>query len=124
VIRAERRNPRASLPGGGGPAIHPLVLRHPRSGRAALYVSEFIAGIDGMDDGDAHQLTVELLAHATAPERVYRHDWRPGDLLVFDTIGTVHRRDLSHHGEVRTMRQLSTMAGGLNGPEIGALAAQ
>ena len=124
VIRAERRNPRASLPGGGGPAMHPLVLRHPRTGRAALYVSEFIAGIDGMDDADAHELTVKLLAHATTPERVYRHDWRPGDLLVFDTIGTVHRRDLSHHGEVRTMRQLSTMADGLNGPEIGALAAR
>ena len=87
-------------------------------------MSEFIAGIDGMDDADAHELTVKLLAHATTPERVYRHDWRPGDLLVFDTIGTVHRRDLSHHGEVRTMRQLSTMADGLNGPEIGALAAR
>ena len=124
VIRAERRNPRASLPGGGGPAIHPLVMRHPRTGRPALYVSEFIAGIDGMDDGDAHRLTVELLAHATTPERIYRHDWQPGDLLVFDTIGTVHRRDLSHHGEARTMRQLSTVAVGLNGPEIGALAAR
>src|ERR1019366_5216945 len=93
VTRAERRNPRASLPGGGGPATHPMVMRHPRTGRRALYVSEFIAGIDGMDDDDAHQLAVELLAHATAPERIYRHDWRPGDLLVFDTVGTVHRRD-------------------------------
>jgi pentalenolactone F synthase len=124
AARAGLRNPRASLPGGGGPAVHPLVMRHPRTGRAALYVSEFIAGIDGMDDGDAHRLAVDLLAHATVPERIYRHDWRPGDLLVFDTVGTVHRRDLSHHGEIRTMRQLSTMDEALSDPEIGALAAQ
>jgi pentalenolactone F synthase len=124
AIRAERRNPRASLPGGGGPAVHPLVKRHPRTGRAALYVSEFVASIDGMDDGDAHRLAVELLAHATVPEHIYRHDWRPGDLLVFDTVGTVHRRDLSHHGEIRTMRQLSTIDDALNDPEIGALAAR
>lgn len=123
AARAEQRNPRVRLPGGGGPARHPLVVRHPRTGRRALYVSEFIAGIDGMEDDDAHRLAVDLLAHAATPERIYRHDWRLGDLLVFDTIGTVHRRDLSHHGEVRTMRQLSTMALGLNGPEISALAA-
>jgi taurine dioxygenase/pentalenolactone F synthase len=122
AVRAERRNPQASLPGGGGPATHPLVVRHPRTGRRALYVSEFIAGIDGMDDDDAHQLAVDLIAHATTPERIYRHRWQPGDLLVFDTIGTIHRRDLSHHGETRTMRQLSTVAVGLNDPEIGALA--
>jgi len=114
-----------------GPSCRAAVARPPipwssaiLTGRAALYVSEFIATIDGMADDDAHQLTVDLLAHATAPERIYRHDWRPGDLLVFDTIGTIHRRDLSHHGEVRTMRQLSTMAMGINGPEIEALAAR
>jgi pentalenolactone F synthase len=123
VTRAQLRNPRASLPGGGGPAMHPMVMRHPRTGRLALYVSEFIAGIDGMDDDDAHRLTVDLLAHAATPERIYRHDWQPGDLLVFDTIGTIHRRDLSHHGETRTMRQLSTVAHGLSDPQIGALAA-
>jgi alpha-ketoglutarate-dependent taurine dioxygenase len=77
-----------------------------------------------MEDIDAHRLTVELLAHATKPERVYRHNWQAGDLLVFDTIGTVHRRDLSHHGETRTMRQLSTVVAALSGPEIGALSAR
>jgi taurine dioxygenase/pentalenolactone F synthase len=107
--RSAQRNPRVRLPGDGGPAVHPLVVRHPRTGRTALYVSEFVAGISGMEDGDAHRLVVELLAHATRPERVYRHEWQPGDLIIFDTIGTVHRRDLSRHDESRTMRQLSTL---------------
>jgi taurine dioxygenase/pentalenolactone F synthase len=107
--RAAQRNPRVRLPGDGGPAIHPLVVRHPRTGRTALYVSEFVDEIDGMDHDEAHRLVVELVAHATRPERVYRHEWQPGDLIIFDTIGTVHRRDLSRHDESRTMRQLSTV---------------
>jgi taurine dioxygenase/pentalenolactone F synthase len=107
--RAAQRNPRVRLPGDGGPAVHPLVVRHPRTGRTALYVSEFVADIDGMEHDEAHRLVVGLLAHATRPQRVYRHEWQPGDLIVFDTIGTVHRRDLSRHDEGRTMRQLSTL---------------
>ncbi len=109
ATRAAQRNPKVRLPGNGGPARHPLAVSHPRTGRVALYASEFVAGIEGMDADAAHQLVVDLLAHATRPERVYRHQWQAGDLVIIDTIGTVHRRDLSRHDEARTMRQLSTV---------------
>jgi taurine dioxygenase/pentalenolactone F synthase len=51
----------------------------------------------------------ELMVHATRPERLYGHVWREGDLIIFDDIGTMHRRDPSDADEIRTMRQLSTM---------------
>jgi alpha-ketoglutarate-dependent taurine dioxygenase len=109
AARAAQRSPHLRLPGNGGPAVHPLVVRHPRTGRVALYVSEFVADIEGMDHEAAQRLVVQLLAGATRPDRTYRHDWQPGDLVIFDTIGTVHRRDVSRHDEARTMRQLSTV---------------
>jgi len=41
------------------------------------------------DEGDA--LLGRLMAHATGPHYVYRHEWRIGDVLVWDNTGTAHR---------------------------------
>ena len=49
------------------------------------------------------------MVHATDEGRVYRHAWEVGDLVIFDDVGTIHRRDPSDPDQVRTMRQLSTM---------------
>ena len=50
------------------------------------------------------------MAHATHPERLYGHAWREGDLIIFDDVGTMHRRDPSDpDAEPHVMRQLSTM---------------
>jgi taurine dioxygenase/pentalenolactone F synthase len=111
VTRAhrERKNPQFSYPGGRVPARHPVAHRHPDTGRTALYVNSLVAGFEGMERAEGRALLDELMAHATRPERVYGHAWREGDLIVFDDVGTMHRRDPSTTDEVRTMRQLSTM---------------
>lgn len=89
----------------------PLIMRHPETGREALYVSpgntRYVCGLSA-EESDL--LLQELFAHATRPERVYRHDWRVGDLLVVDAIGGMHRRDRFDPGDRRCMRQLSTLA--------------
>jgi len=59
------------------------------------------------DESDA--LLAELYEHSTRPEGVYGHDWQVGDLVVFDTVGAMHRRDGWETGEPRFMRQLSSM---------------
>ena len=64
-----RSGPSGATRGSGCPAaaVRPDIRSSsaiPATGRRALYVSEFIAGIDGMDDDDAHRLAVDLLAHA------------------------------------------------------------
>lgn len=89
----------------------PVIMRHPESGREALYVSpansRYIVGLPP-DESDA--LLQELFDHATRPELVYRHDWQVGDLLVIDAIGGMHRRDRFDSDDRRYMRQLSTLA--------------
>jgi alpha-ketoglutarate-dependent taurine dioxygenase len=69
---------------------HPLVWRH-KSGRKSLVLSTSGAYIVGMHPADSHDLLHRLMAHATQDKYVYRHDWRMGDLLMWDNTGTMHR---------------------------------
>lgn len=105
----DRRHPDFSYPGGRKPARHPIAHRHPETGRVALYVSSLVAEVEGVPEPAGRELLDELMAHATAPERVYGHRWAEGDLIMFDDVGTIHRRDPSDPDQVRTMRQLSTV---------------
>jgi taurine dioxygenase/pentalenolactone F synthase len=90
-------------------AEHPVVVRHPDSGREILYVSRGITRrIVGMDRPESSALLKELHRHATRPGQVYGHDWEVGDLVMFDTLGTMHRRDSWDPTQRRLMRQLST----------------
>jgi taurine dioxygenase/pentalenolactone F synthase len=103
------RNREFSYPGGRVPANHPVAHRHPDTGRTALYVNSLVASIEGWDADDALDLLDELMVHATDPARLYGHAWQEGDLIIFDDVGTMHRRDASGLDADRTMRQLSTM---------------
>jgi len=91
-------------------AEHSMVLRHPDSGREILYVSKGITRhIVGIPKDESDDLLGELTAESTRPEYVYAHTWKLGDLVVFDTLGTLHRRDAWNPNERRVMRQLSTL---------------
>jgi taurine dioxygenase len=72
--------------------LQPLVIRHPESGRAALYLNTGrMEGIEGMPAGEAFALIDELYAHATQPRYEYRHKWRPGDLVIWDNRSVMHQ---------------------------------
>lgn len=111
-VYGERMNPSAQLPYEGKPVPHLLARPHPESGRTALYVSSFVAAIDTLPDDEATQLIDSLLEHALRPEWTYSHEWQEGDLLLFDTVGTVHSRDDFARDSVRSMRQMSTLLPG------------
>lgn len=68
----------------------PLVWQH-NSGRKSLALSTSCSHIVGMAPVDSYELLQELLRHATQPEFVYTHEWRPNDLLIWDNTGTMHR---------------------------------
>lgn len=90
-------------------AEHPVVVCHPDTGEELLYVSRGITRrIVGMERAESSALLKRLHLHATRPEQVYGHDWEVGDLVMFDTLGTMHRRDSWDPTQRRLMRQLST----------------
>jgi taurine dioxygenase len=72
-------------------AVHPLVIVHPDSGRKALFVNRgYTARIVGLSRPESDALLGFLLQHSTAPELVYRHSWRPHDLVIWDNRCTAH----------------------------------
>jgi taurine dioxygenase len=86
-------------------AEHPIFRRHPLSGRVALYLStpQRCVAISGMDAADGQRMIQALHAHSTAPDNVYRHRWRPGDVVMWDNGCVMHKAD---HHEVRGDRVL------------------
>jgi len=68
----------------------PLIWRH-RSGRRSVVLGPTAGEVVGMDADDGRALIEDVLARATAPERVYRHEWSLGDLVIWDNRGVLHR---------------------------------
>lgn len=72
---------------------HPLFVRHPVTGRRALYVSRLMtARIDGMSRAESDTILAELLACAEHPSIVHEHIWRPGDFVAWDNLCSSHAR--------------------------------
>jgi alpha-ketoglutarate-dependent taurine dioxygenase len=69
---------------------HPLVWRH-RSDRRSLVLGASVSHVVGMDPAEGKALLDDLLDRSTAPERVYRHEWTVGDLVIWDNTGVMHR---------------------------------
>jgi alpha-ketoglutarate-dependent taurine dioxygenase len=69
---------------------HPLVWRH-RSGRRSLVLGATADYIVGMGEEEGRALLAELLDRSTAPARVYRHEWKVGDMVIWDNRGVLHR---------------------------------
>jgi alpha-ketoglutarate-dependent taurine dioxygenase len=74
----------------GTPREHPLVWEH-RSGRKSLVIGATADHVVGMEAEESDALLDDLLARATRPERVFRHDWTVGDLVIWDNTGVLHR---------------------------------
>jgi alpha-ketoglutarate-dependent taurine dioxygenase len=70
--------------------VHPLVWRH-HSGRRSLVLGATASHVEKMDREEGEALLVDLLERATRPERVYRHEWTLGDLVIWDNRGVLHR---------------------------------
>jgi alpha-ketoglutarate-dependent taurine dioxygenase len=89
--------------------VHPLVWQH-RSGRRSLVLGATASHVEGMDVGEGRALLLELLDRSTAPERVYRHEWEVGDLVIWDNRGVLHRACRYDASSARDMHR-TTIAG-------------
>ena len=77
--------------------VQPLVIRHPENGRAALYLNTGrMEGIEGMPADEGFKLIDELYAHATQPKYEYRHQWRAGDMVIWDNRSVMHQANADY----------------------------
>jgi alpha-ketoglutarate-dependent 2,4-dichlorophenoxyacetate dioxygenase len=91
-------------------AVHPLVRTNPRTGRRSLYLASHASRIVDWPLAEGRLLLRDLIEHATQPQFVYRHVWRPGDLVIWDNLATMHRArpfdDATHRRELRRVTTL------------------
>jgi alpha-ketoglutarate-dependent 2,4-dichlorophenoxyacetate dioxygenase len=90
------------------PVPQRLVRTHPGSTRKVLYVAAHASEIVGWPVPEGRLLLRELIEHATQREFVYRHDWRRGDLVIWDNRATMHRGRHFDETRVRDLRRVTT----------------
>jgi alpha-ketoglutarate-dependent 2,4-dichlorophenoxyacetate dioxygenase len=91
-------------------AIHPLIRTIPRSKRRSLYVASHASRIIDWPVPEGRLLLRDLIEHATRPEFVYRHQWRVGDLVIWDNRATMHRaRAFDDAKYRRELRRVTTL---------------
>jgi taurine dioxygenase len=94
------------------PVTHPVVRTHPRTGRKCLYVMrDDCTAIEGIADDEAEALVAALADHIVKPAHIYRHQWRPGDLLMWDNCTVQHRAIQDYDLPQRRLMHRTTMGG-------------
>lgn len=92
-------------------AVHPVVLRHPESGKKILYVnSGFTTHFVGWTTKESAPLLSYLYEHASRPEFQYRFQWHEGSIAFWDNRSTWHYAVNDYDGERRLMHRI-TIAG-------------
>ena len=86
----------------------PIFITHPATGRKALYVSRLMsAQIEGLSRDESDAALEQLFAIAENPAIVYEHQWRLGDLVIWDNWCSIHARKDFPREEPRLMRRLT-----------------
>ncbi len=87
-------------------AKHPMVRTHPVTGGKALYLGRRLnAYAEGLELADSERLLDALWAHCAKPEFAWTHQWRVGDLLIWDNRVAIHRRDGFDGSQRRVMHR-------------------
>jgi taurine dioxygenase len=75
-------------------AVHPLIRTDHKTGRKALFLGRRPnAYVRGLDVAESDALLDALWAHATEPRFAMCHEWKVGDLLMWNNLSVLHRRD-------------------------------
>ena len=87
-----------------GAPLRPLVKTHPVTGRKSLFIGRHAFRIPGMEDGEAQALLDDLVDAACRPPRTLRHEWQPGDVVIWDNRCVLHRARPYDFSEIRVLR--------------------
>jgi len=91
-------------------AVHPVVVRHPVSGRKLLYVNaSFTTRIVELSKKESDAVLPFLIDHCSTPEWTYRFRWRPHSIAFWDNRCVNHIAVNDYHGYLRDMRRVQVM---------------
>lgn len=89
-------------------AVHPVIIRHPLSGRPALYVNgEFTVKFEGWTKAESQPLLDFLYEHARQNEFTCRFHWQKGSMAIWDNRATHHCAMNDYQGELRLMHRIT-----------------
>ena len=89
-------------------ALHPVVIKHPLSGRSGLYVNpQFTTRIEGLTAGESDAILGYLFEHCQKPEFQCRVRWQNGDVTMWDNRATWHKAINDYHGHRRYMHRIT-----------------
>ena len=104
---------RAALP----PVCWRMVWRNPVNGRGAIYLASHAYAVEGMEPAAGKRLIDELMEAATAPGASYVHQWKSGDVVMWDNRATMHRGRPWPAHEARLMVRTTISATAADGLE-------
>ncbi|MGB5756728.1 MAG: TauD/TfdA family dioxygenase [Acidimicrobiales bacterium] len=90
--------------------LHPVVRTHPETGRMALFVGhpgDTMRRFEGMTEEESLPLIEYLYEHSTKPDRVYRHRWTEGDVVMWDNRCTMHYAVHDYGEQTRDLHRIS-----------------
>ncbi len=83
--------------------LRPLVKVHPETGRKSLVIGRHAHNIPGMEVAESERLLQQLVDFACQPPRVYHHDWKSGDAVIWDNRCLLHQATPWDMSEPRVM---------------------
>ena len=86
--------------------IHPVIQKHPESGRETIYgCAGYIVGFEGMEDDEGRQLVMDLYAWQTREEFQYTHKWEEGMFVIWDNRCVLHKANGGYDGYDRELHR-------------------
>ena len=86
------RNRSSTLSAEAPRSVHPVVMKHPRTGRSFLYTSwQQTDSIIGWEPSDSDKWLEQLFTMLYSPDNVLEHHWSVGDLVIWDNLAVQHR---------------------------------
>jgi len=90
----------------------PIVRTHPVTGRKSLFINEaHTSRVLGLPEEAGAALLAQLCAHIIQPEFRYEHEWRAGDLLMWDNVSVQHKANFDYDLPLRRVMHRTTVRG-------------
>ncbi len=89
-----------------GTPLRPMVKTHPVTGRKSLFIGRHAFRIRGLEDTEGQAFLDELLGFACQAPRTYKHQWQPGDVMMWDNRCILHRACPYDASQPRVLRHV------------------